>query len=108
MTPKQERAIEQLKVDIFANDSNHHDGYEFKKFDVEELDWGNMVSLITEVGLVNDAGTLASIFARTRRHILIGPRGGLTLLNSGKFVRGKIVPAKTETRGQKVTWGLTA
>lgn len=109
MTHKQEQAIKWLREEIFVNDSNHHDGYEYKQFDVTELDWGNKIQVISDVGLVGDENTLACIFARTRRHILIGPRGGLVLLNTARYSKrqNRMVPAAHAT-GQRVAWALTS
>jgi len=82
MTAKQRRVVEKLRYDIL-----HHDGlgaqfvenHEYKRFDVEVKH--GQVYLLTEVGRKNDEGTAAAILCRTRRHIAIGPRGALKLLN---------------------------
>jgi|TARA_R110000824_G_scaffold361751_1_gene549659 hypothetical protein len=55
--------------------------YEFKNFDVTDTEWGS-VYLVSRVGLKGDENTMASIFGRDYRHIQIGPRGGLKLLNA--------------------------
>ena len=71
-----------------------HDGYgysaehEYKSFEVEERGFEGyhgykpFVTVSTEVGRKGDEGTMAEIFARTRRLISIGPRGGMHLLNT--------------------------
>jgi len=47
-----------------------------KLFKVERVHL-NSVSVVIEMGGVNDAGTLAAVVCRTRGHFFIGPRGGI-------------------------------
>jgi len=108
MTKAQIRMIELLREQILFNDGLGHQrttenwdivttypfpgskkrNYEYKAFEVKLVDMSPRkpeVSLITEVGRVGDEGTMAEIYARNRRHIFIGPRGGVKLANA----RGK-------------------
>ncbi len=64
----------------------HMAGYEFKTFELT-YGYGGRLYLVTEVGGKTDEGTMAAIFCRTRRHIVIGPRGGLESLNGPKSKR---------------------
>lgn len=84
----QEEAIELIREVVLENDGLHSEDYEFKKFEVQLLDWGS-VQVLTEVGSKTDEGTLAAILCRTKRQIFIRRRGGLTLLNPAKFVKNK-------------------
>jgi len=84
MNDKQRSVIGKLRIDILANDSHRNDGYEYKRFEVKEH--SGFIEIISEVGLIDDENTLASVFARTRRQIFIGPRGGCRL--AGTHVRG--------------------
>lgn len=52
--------------------------------ELKEVYWhviDDFVTVIIEYGMPNDEGTMASIFARDRRHVHIGPHGGFRLLN---------------------------
>ena len=44
-----------------------------------------LIFLSSVVGLRGDEGSMAEIFARTKRLIAIGKRGGCRLLNPGRF-----------------------
>jgi hypothetical protein len=46
-----------------------------KEFEVEESEHFLIIYSVT--GLKNDEGTMAAVFARDRRHIFIGKRGGI-------------------------------
>lgn len=105
MTPKQVKAIEQLKEKVLANDGYNTENYEYKQFEAKELEYGD-VSLVTIVGRIGDEGTMASLF-RTHRHIFIGPNGGLTLANPAKWVKGKKVPMKSWLKGYRAAWWPT-
>src|SRR5688572_6808126 len=107
MTPKQAKALEQLKEKILTSDSyGLPENYEYKEFEVKELEWGD-VSLVTTVGRIGDEGTLASLIARNHRHIFIGPKGGLTLANPAKWVKGKKVPMRGWLKGYRAVWWPT-
>lgn len=98
MTEKQAKTVEWLRKEIIRHDGygKHADKYEYKTFEVEEIGYG-IVTVYSVVGLKGDEGTMAAILCRTTRHIAIGPRGGMKLLNSRK---GTVT-------GRKVTWALT-
>lgn len=77
MTPSQAREFERAKAWIFKTDSlDRPEQYEFKKLTTTTLD-GGTVQVFTEVGRKGDEGTMAAIFARTRRIFLISSHGGL-------------------------------
>lgn len=64
--------------------------YEFKRIEVTKNPEHNHAFLLTEVGLKGDEGTLASVFARTTRHYMIGPRGGLRGYDKDRgWIRGR-------------------
>lgn len=86
ITPTQLRVLKRLYKDIFLNDShtigdtpNHN--YEYKYFNVEVSTYGT-VWVTCEVGLKEDEGTLAQLYARTYRLISVGKRGKCTLHNA--------------------------
>ena len=89
ITPSQQRIIERYRGQMLATAGGG--GQEFKRFETTMLEHG-IVSLCAEVGLVNDEGTAASIFARDRWQIFIGRSGGCSsfLLRDGrtKTIRG--------------------
>jgi len=110
MTTTQEKRIEELRQAILLSDGlgeAHVDGHEYKRFEVTDHECG-LVFVLAEVGRKDDEGTMASIYARTRRHICIGRRGGLKLLNARKGERGgrrepcgfwKVVHSRTDSFG---------
>ena len=98
ITPSQERALEYLTIQILRHDScGSPDRHEFKEWEVTQLRGSRTLHLSTVVGSKTDEGTMAQVFCRTRRHIAIGRRGGLHLLNG----------RKKNVRGARVTWALT-
>lgn len=99
MNERQERALTWLRSAIMNHDGRANDpDYEYKRFEVTEHPECHCVSLVTVVGLKGDEGTMAQIFARTHRHIWIGKRGGLKLLNAKH---------KSRAQGNRVVWELT-
>ena len=106
MSPAQEKMIVFAREQIFENDSNGYpENHEYKRFEVELLDWGE-VQILTEIGSKTDEGTMAAIFCRTRRHIFIGRKGGLTLCNPARFVKDregntKRIPKKGYVKGPR-------
>jgi len=78
MTRSQERALKKLEMltrkDFLPNE-------EMKTWEVKDIGTGTL-SVVIEYGLVNDEGTLAEIFARSRCHIFIGSRGGVSYYNN--------------------------
>jgi hypothetical protein len=83
LTSSQKSAIAQIKNNMLRDPS-----YEIKYFHLATIGRAK-VSLVVEVGKVNDEGTYGSIFCRNRRHYCIGARGGLTLFKNGKKVKGR-------------------
>lgn len=79
ITKSQKRKIRHLIRYVRSSDfpSCAPGDYEFKRIEVTKPEDHRHVFLLTEVGLKGDEGTLASVFARTTRHYMIGPRGGL-------------------------------
>lgn len=89
MSPAQKRMVKFARKQILKNDSHGYEqDHEYKRFDVKLLDWGK-VQILTEVGSKTDEGTMAQFLCRTRRHIFIGRKGGLTLCNPARFVKDK-------------------
>ena len=81
-TRSQEKALERLPDAIFrAHAYGDSSKYEVKKHEVEDSGHGT-IFLTFEMGRIGDEGTLAEAFARDHRHIAIGRRGGLELLNA--------------------------
>lgn len=92
MTPKQAAMIDLLKARILERNAAWG-ATEMKHFAIEDVrEDSDLVFMVIEVGSPNDEGTLASVFCRDRRHIMIGPNGGCTLLNPK-------VKGKTRNRG---------
>jgi hypothetical protein len=80
---------EDLRDRILARNSRINTR-EVKKFEVSSREGTNQTFVVIEIGMVGDEGSLASVFCRDYRHIVIRKRGGLTLLNpkNKKFSRG--------------------
>ena len=76
MTQAQERALQIIRrcaeEQLFFGGK---DKYEFKQWKVDENEY--FVSVILEVGLIGDEGTMASIYARDRALLFVGKRGGI-------------------------------
>lgn len=98
MTKHQERAVEWLRTEILKRDGLASDRYEYKQFDVTDNAASGLVFVIAEVGLKNDENTMAGLLCRTHRHIVIGKRGALKLLNA---------KTKAHARGSSVVWAAT-
>jgi hypothetical protein len=86
MTKMQEKTVEKIRVyilkyDCYGNSSN----YELKRFDVKQIELG-LVRVYSIVGCKNDEESILRFISRTRRKIIIGPRGGVT---ANVFIKGK-------------------
>jgi len=86
MTKTQKQIIERLYKDILKYDG-HGSAWEYKKFHTESVNGCPFIFLTTIVGMKHDEGTLAAVYGRTRRLMMIGPRGGVRSL-IGKRVSG--------------------
>jgi len=99
MTDKQAKTIEALRKDILKHDS-HNDingEYEYKRFEIHEDD-SNVVFLYTSVGrIIKEATPEPMLLTETQRHILIGEKGGCTLLNPAKVTKDEITHYKNHT-----------
>lgn len=85
LTTAQQQILDSLRKDILKHDGHGDDTtYEYKEWTLDE-GWGGGVFLVSTVGRKNDEGTMAEVFARTHRHIAIGTRGGVKLLNPGNY-----------------------
>jgi hypothetical protein len=87
VTKAQRRVLYQLARDILLRDGlgeAHVAGYEFKRFALS-WGWGGRLFLVTEVGSKTDEHTMAAVFCRNHRHIVLGPRGGLTDLHAARY-----------------------
>ena len=89
MTPSQKKAVQAIRQEIIDR-HGYGDTKEFKKFEVKELDWGGKISVCTSYGLINDEGTMASIFCRDERYLFVGPRGGIELANCKRKSKAKV------------------
>lgn len=79
---------QQSQIDFLRNHLRSEGRYEVKYENIDDS-YPRFVSFSCEVGLPNDEGTMASIFARDRIQIFIGRSGGLSTVNAeGKVVRG--------------------
>jgi hypothetical protein len=91
MTASQKRTIEMIRNHFQheIDDSVERGIYpqEFKQFTVTELK--HSVYVLVELGGINDEGTRAMILCRERRHLAIGKRGGLRLLNAKHKTRSR-------------------
>jgi len=99
-TAIQEELAVTLPGRILTNLYGHTaDSYEIKSIEAEYVECGfnGLVFLLVVTGLIGSDGTMAEVFTWDRRHIAIGPRGGLHLMNA----RLKNV------RGRRVFWELT-
>lgn len=63
--------------------------YEFKRIEVAVRH--GSVYLVTEHGMKNDEGTMASVLCRDYRHVAVGERGQLRLLNAKNKKLGKVI-----------------
>ena len=89
MTPQQAQTVEWLRREILVTRNRYLDTprYEYKQFDVKEMEssvegYPSIVTVSAIVGSFGDEGTLNEIYGREHRHISVGPRGGVTLLNA--------------------------
>lgn len=78
MTKMQEKRVKQIKENWtqLCHGIKYAEKYEIKEWEVEELKY--FVSLIIEVGLKNDEGTMAQVYCRKRCHIFIYKGGRMT------------------------------
>lgn len=88
MTTAQERSIERIKK-LAENLHGHCSAsYEIKEFKVEENEY--FVSVIVEIGMIGDEGTMGEYIGRDRAHLFIGKRGGISYpytSRTGKWYR---------------------
>jgi len=109
MNKIQEQILNNLKQDILLHDGlgeAHVDGYEYKRWEVTEHHVNRTypkprtttyVYLHAIVGRKDDEVSMAAIFCRNRRLLVIGPRGGV------KSLLGKKVHGYTRS----LIWGYT-
>ena len=60
----------------------------------------DLVFLYSVIGRRNDEGTMAEVFARNKRMIVIGRRGGCQLLNPARYVTKQGKTVKVESKVQ--------
>lgn len=87
MTKSQERALERIRKLAERHMNDCFNNGEIKKWKVGEHEY--FVSVVVEIGGVDDAGTWAEIYCRDRCQLFIGKRGGITYpvdkkLNDGR------------------------
>lgn len=102
MTQAQLDQVEYIRDFLIRKATEYGSDREYKRFEFQLLETGT-VSLIAEIGSPNDEGTLAGVFCRETRHLFIGRRGGLTLVNAGKFVHDDEGHTKKVSRAGHVT-----
>ena len=78
MTKQQERKIELIRNYMKNYHGKYSDNYELKEDEVQDIGAGGIISVVLEVGLKEDEGTMAAILCRDRIHVFVGPRGGVT------------------------------
>lgn len=108
LNTRQEATLEELKVAVVKGDCNGRpDEYEVKKWDVNVTH--GVAYVVSVVGRIGDEGTYGALFSRTRRHIRVGRKGGLELLNPGRYDKKakEIVRSKAKVVGWKSAWALT-
>jgi len=105
MNTRQAETLEWLRKEILRHDGLQDvtDNYEYKFWEISYGDHVDrrghrLVFLVSEVGRKNDEGTMAEIYARRHRHICIGAKGGVTLLNAKR---------RDQAKGHWVTYALT-
>ena len=74
MTKQQERKVNMIREQAENLHGKHSSEYEIKEWKVEENEF--FVSVVVEVGMIGDEGTMASIICRDRLQVFIGKRGG--------------------------------
>jgi hypothetical protein len=65
---------QQAKIEYLKEKFAPRDGYEVKEEKVEDA-YGGQVFFYLTTGLIGDEGTMAELYARTRRWFCIGKRG---------------------------------
>jgi hypothetical protein len=111
MTEAQKREIEWLRTEILKHDGHRNERAEYKRFEVrvDDVCGKPFVTVMTTVGNKNDEGTMAEVYARTSRVIKVGVRGGLRLLNPGKFNKktGRVDYSNARIHGRRVVYWTT-
>lgn len=72
MTKAQEKMVNKIKYMMEQEFFYDKEKYEVKQFDVNDDKY--FVSVVGEVGLKGDEGTLAQVFGRERFHLFIGKK----------------------------------
>lgn len=85
MTRQQENALKKIRK--LADGLMYSDKWELKEWQVHENEY--FVSVVVEVGMKGDEGTLGQVFCRERAQLFIGKRGGIRYPCTNK--RGKYV-----------------
>lgn len=75
MTNKQMKVFEVLKRGMA---DSYGEEYEIKEATIQPLKFCNDVKVVITMGMKNDEGTLAEIYARDSIRVFIGTRGGVT------------------------------
>ena len=78
MTKAQEKKVEFIKTEIEDMRQSLHRNGEIKKFEVIDESSYGYISVLAEIGGIDDDGTLAEIYARDRIHVFIGVKGGIS------------------------------
>lgn len=101
MNKAQERTIEKIKIMINNQIINiSPNKKEIKKFEIEETEYGH-ISLVFEVGLIGDEGTMAEVFGRDGAHLFIRRGGAIEYYNKRgtckRFTSGLIYEPISQT-----------
>jgi hypothetical protein len=64
-------------------------GTDVKQLEIARYGDDSYVFITITTGLPNDEGTYASVFARDYRHVMVGAKGGITLLNAKTVVKNR-------------------
>ena len=114
LSSAQKKTLEVLKREIWRHDTyssqaptTWNEGlYEVKRWEVKAASGNNspLVFLYSVIGRRGDEGTYAEVYARNKRHIAIGVRGGCRLLNAAHFVtiKGKTVRKASKSKPQGI------
>lgn len=81
-TKRQRQSLDQITRWVHEVDNPDRDDYEIKRldfswFEKHPLIKGRLIFVKSVVGLKNDEGTIAEVFARDDRHLSVGPNGGM-------------------------------
>lgn len=102
MTKMQEMKVNMIKKQAENLHHSYSSSYEIKQWEVKENEF--FVSVVVEVGLKSDEGSLASILCRDRLQVFIGKKGGAKIpVYNGKTKKTYYRPFKSMQCGDNNT-----